>query len=1115
MRVLAQSSSQPALSVTPSKATLQTGQRLLVESRYRVANPEKGLEWKASSGTLLPEMTGASAFYVAGKQPGGDTVTVKSKADDNLSADCIISVLAKDNKLSIAPSEVTLTTDQNLLMEAVDPTGTILEHVQWSIQEANGGQITAAGQYFAPSEPGTYHVKAVSGPQSAEAVVHVLAVSGGDEGGGTNGDELEPTNDGITILPQKVEILAGTSYPLEAVVAGGERQTVEWKVEQAPTDASIDAKGVFQSSRPGTYRVQASTNTNPRQTGTAIITVKSTLQSLTVVSPNSPDLKNIIDSSIVELKDGRILVAGGYDKSSEQFSARSWIYDPSTNETKESGTMAIPRRNALAACLADGRVLLVGGAGVTGKTTSGEPKDGVLLRAELYNPQSGTFVGLPESGPGSLFHPHFTGQLVALENGNAALMGGRRSSGLGISDGDYIPLSHGFNAATGLFTAMPKDLNPEQVRLVSFGAGNAATHFEKDRILVTGGYRRSYMDPDSKFEFGADGRAVWFDPIGCVGTLASPMTTKRQSHTATRLADGRVLVVGGATEFTGLAPDGTQTQIPDVGRWKDTPTAELFDPKTNTFKPTGSLKYARQEHAAVLLPTGKVLIVGGYNYEKRAFCNAIELYDPETGKFEVMEYLDYGIQNPKVILQKDGKVFISGIVQAPMVPTAMLDSSNSQGLRMMAPSSRSDATLTAGSGLTKVMSTGGWAIVDPFVNQGVEIAGVTNGTTFAPLGGEAWKNVPLIVDRPALTKLTLWCGTTWNKEIPVKIEIQGDSSFNPIYTVAKPEKRGLLVGYKHSNNFLLDAFVIPQSRVKANLTLKLTVQPPGCNSEELRLTIPFQAAPPINVDLVPVDYIYNDAAGARRQYALSAAELNTFRNDIESALMELYPASLGQINVNVQSFRASWSEDGKDMNGVNLWQIDPNNPTIPFSGLLDASSSGRTTRWTNLETYFFQQMTVKPRSTANDRTWYSWAFPKNRYVIGVVPMVAGTTVPTTPGTTYTAGGALTGECHFVVALNQSALDAVHEVGHAHGCQHSPYGGVANIDPNWPTDPAYSGAAIGVPGWSVITQTQTPDKPTTKKDIMCYPDAPSWYWISNYNFYNIFQWEKQSETLGDH
>lgn len=80
---------------------------------------------------------------------------------------------------------------------------------------------------------------------------------------------------------------------------------------------------------------------------------------------------------------------------------------------------------------------------------------------------------------------------------------------------------------------MPKDLNPEQVRLVSFGAGNTATRFEKDRILVTGGYRRSYMDPGSKFEFGADARAVWFDPIGCVGTLASPMKTKRQSHTAT------------------------------------------------------------------------------------------------------------------------------------------------------------------------------------------------------------------------------------------------------------------------------------------------------------------------------------------------------------------------------------------------------------------------------------------------------------------------------------------------------------------------------------------------------------------------------------------------------
>jgi hypothetical protein len=168
-----------------------------------------------------------------------------------------------------------------------------------------------------------------------------------------------------------------------------------------------------------------------------------------------------------------------------------------------------------------------------------------------------------------------------------------------------------------------------------------------------------------------------------------------------------------------------------------------------------------------------------------------------------------------------------------------------------------------------------------------------------------------------------------------------------------------------------------------------------------------------------------------------------------------------------------------------------------------------------LYAYFLLQMTDKPIDAAGN-TQYRFAFPKNRYVIGVVPVIAGTTVPTTPGTSYTAGasGAPPDNFHFVVSLNESALDAAHELGHAHGRQHAPYGSVINTDPTWPTG-AYSGAAIGVPGWSVMTMANSPDKPATKKDIMCYPPDRSWYWISDYNFYYIFQWEKQSETAGDH
>ncbi len=40
--------------------------------------------------------------------------------------------------------------------------------------------------------------------------------------------------------------------------------------------------------------------------------------------------------------------------------------------------------------------------------------------------------------------------------------------------------------------------------------------------------------------------------------------------------------------------------------------AELHGPSHGTFAPTGSMTIIRQEHSAVLLPNGKVLLAGGH-----------------------------------------------------------------------------------------------------------------------------------------------------------------------------------------------------------------------------------------------------------------------------------------------------------------------------------------------------------------------------------------------------------------------------------------------------------------------------------------------------------------------
>src|SRR5437773_11976744 len=84
------------------------------------------------------------------------------------------------------------------------------------------------------------------------------------------------------------------------------------------------------------------------------------------------------------------------------------------------------------------------------------------------------------------------------------------------------------------------------------------------------------------------------------------MAYPRARHTATLLADGRVLVVGG------LGP----------GRGN----SEIYDPGTNKWSPAGNLISARANHQAVRLADGRVLVMGG-RQPGRPLSSA-EIFDP-------------------------------------------------------------------------------------------------------------------------------------------------------------------------------------------------------------------------------------------------------------------------------------------------------------------------------------------------------------------------------------------------------------------------------------------------------------------------------------------------------
>lgn len=174
-------------------------------------------------------------------------------------------------------------------------------------------------------------------------------------------------------------------------------------------------------------------------------------------------------------------------------------------------------------------------------------------------------------------------------------------------------------------------------------SGHTATRLPNGRVLIAGGMVRNG-------EFLADSEI--YDPATGKFTAADKMSTRRVSHTATLLPNGKVLIVG-----------GLEGRYQAGGRWmgRTLASAEIFDPATNTFTPTGRMSEARNAHGAVLLADGKVLIVGGAgDGDWRMPRATAELYDPATGTFSPAGTMSTPRIPHAVVLLKNGDALVAG-----------------------------------------------------------------------------------------------------------------------------------------------------------------------------------------------------------------------------------------------------------------------------------------------------------------------------------------------------------------------------------------------------------------------------------------------------------------------
>ena len=143
-----------------------------------------------------------------------------------------------------------------------------------------------------------------------------------------------------------------------------------------------------------------------------------------------------------------------------------------------------------------------------------------------------------------------------------------------------------------------------------------------------------------------------------VGDMTQPVL---YGHTATLLEDGRVLVTGGQARVTGSLPPLPAAVV----------SAEIYDPATGHWSPTGQMFDPRRHHGAVLLEDGRVLVSGGMTDEfDLSPANAgvswvgsipsAEIYDPAIETWSLVGDMPEDKGRHTLIPMKDGNVLAIG-----------------------------------------------------------------------------------------------------------------------------------------------------------------------------------------------------------------------------------------------------------------------------------------------------------------------------------------------------------------------------------------------------------------------------------------------------------------------
>lgn len=305
---------------------------------------------------------------------------------------------------------------------------------------------------------------------------------------------------------------------------------------------------------------------------------------------------------------------------------------------------------------------------------------------------------------------------VLLPDGRALVAGGD----LGVNNGPYLAVNtcqlfrlnsvttHADSSVEADYDSLAATVLPATRTLAAMSLAPALSALD-GQALLTGGTQGA----------AAFATTYAFDPTAGGGlgswTAKTVMSHVRCAHSQTTLANGKVLAAGGASAGSGGAAVATaELYDPDANTWTDTAatirqarcdhqavllpsgkvlvaggrtlasgtllyadytdlgpllaTCEVYDPVGDTWTTTGPMSYARFQHQLVLLPSGKVLAVGGVGYDPTQSAPSpvpavrdAEVYDPATGRWSPAGRLAYAHEHVAVaLLPARGQLVVFG-----------------------------------------------------------------------------------------------------------------------------------------------------------------------------------------------------------------------------------------------------------------------------------------------------------------------------------------------------------------------------------------------------------------------------------------------------------------------